>query len=343
MLFRGYRTRFKGVLAGIKVEKLRELDYSLEKFNDRLNFIQDKYNRLSPFFDLYVYTKSKSDYSLVKLEEGDYKEFYKVNLNTKDELSHEVNIFKYIENDGSYLLNSIDLPVEKKDKFIFLAQADFDALLSIEDKKDIYEDEIITMLEQQPTGIYKNVDLKIEPKDFKDSRSRDILLDYQNLKDKLKTEAIKIKNKEKSYLTIKKIQKISNEITTDMKICKVSYQGIRSHAKRLGDESGYFDLSMIDYTNIKHIEQIIKHINLNEIRPDSNLSIIGFDIGNSIKKLRKDGVINSIEITIVKMYNLGYSKTKIAQKLNCDEKNIRYHLNKVYKKISCYFKKNNNF
>ena len=99
MAFESYRNKFKGSLADIEVAKIRTLDKNILGFEDRKSFLEEKYKKITPFIEEY-----NSNY-------------YKSNLNSDDSLSSEINIFKYLENDATYLLNSIDVEKEKPRRY----------------------------------------------------------------------------------------------------------------------------------------------------------------------------------------------------------------------------------
>lgn len=83
MAFQSHRTRFKGDLAGIQQEKIAELDYTKEKIEERLDYINKKYSYVRKYHEEYT------------------SEYYKVNVNTDDNLSSDINVFKALERDGN--------------------------------------------------------------------------------------------------------------------------------------------------------------------------------------------------------------------------------------------------
>lgn len=119
--FESYRNRFKGSLANIEVANIRTLDKDKLGLKDRKAFLEEKYKNITPFLEEY-----NSNY-------------YKCNLNSDDSLSSDINIFKYLENDATYLLNSID--IEKQVSSRFCNRQDNTNLVefnSIEDNQDNY-------------------------------------------------------------------------------------------------------------------------------------------------------------------------------------------------------------
>ncbi|GAA0071678.1 hypothetical protein UT300003_32030 [Clostridium sardiniense] len=115
MAFSSYRNRFQGTLAGISVSELGILDRQLETLEERLRYIKNKYEKVDKFYETYIFTKEANiDGELTgeAYEKEDFAEFYKYSLNSNDSLSEDINIFQFIENDATYLLNSSDLPNE---------------------------------------------------------------------------------------------------------------------------------------------------------------------------------------------------------------------------------------
>lgn len=334
MAFSSHRKVFKGCLSGVEIKDLLECDYTRDKLEDRKKFIIEKYKKTEKFYNSYI------------CGDGE-REYYKVSLNKTDDLSEEINIFKYIERDATYLLNSRDLPRDKKQEYTFLNEEDFKKISKIEKSltslsTDSSENDsnIIEMLEPKRSNDYVNLEHKIVKKDFLDSRSAKVLSDYEEYRIMLKNEMEKIKNKEESKMSLYKIRSLMRDINDDMINAKISLQGIRNPAKRLGDESGAFYTELIDYTNRNHIKAILKNIRLeSDLEPDSEISHIAYDMRVAINKLHKEGTLNKLELEIIECYNSGYSNIATGQELGLHERMIRYYLGKICDKIVKYFKK----
>lgn len=116
MAFSSYRANFRGTLAGIEIEKLRDLDRDLETLKERKEYINEKYKKIRAFYDAFIFTKEetidKKGFNYNYTDE-ELTQYYKYNLNATDVLSSDINIFKYLEADATYLLNSRDLPKDK--------------------------------------------------------------------------------------------------------------------------------------------------------------------------------------------------------------------------------------
>ena len=334
MAFSSHRKFFKGTLANVPVEVLSELDYSKEILEDRKDYIEEKYKDVKRFHEIYV-------------GGTETEEYYKVSLNKDDDLSEEINIFKYIERDGSYLLNSRDLPKDRQQQYKFLSEEGFEAIQRREKSFSDFgvsfdsgeEEGIMYILEPNMVNDYTNLDHKILKKDFEDVRSAQVLQDYDKLRQVLKSEMEKIKNKKPSNLTLYQVKRLLQGINDDMIRAKIQLQGIRNPAKKLGDESGCFNIDMIDYSDPKVIEAILKNVKFGDLHPDSELSHMAYDLETAIKKLVSEGSLDETDEIIIDCYNAGYSKTAIAKEINRDEKVVRRRLIRIFNKISNFFKK----
>lgn len=335
MAFSSHRKQFKGILADVPVERLGELDYTKETLSERKKFLDDKYEEIGKFYETFT--------SGVENEE-----YYKVALNKDDDLSCEINIFKYSERDASYLLNSRDIPRDKKQEYNFLSEEDFREITKREknfsclsaDAESDSENSVIDMLEPKKSNTYTNMEHKITKKDLKREDSGEVLTNYNDYRNYLMGEMDKIKRKESSNLNLYQIRRLLKDINDDMINSKIALQGIRNPAKKLGDESGKFYPEMIDYTCADHLKAILKMVRLDsDLEPDSELSHIAYDMRCAIEELYKKDELDDIDLEIIECYNVGYTNVAIAKEINRDEKVVRRRLIRVFNKISNYFKK----
>lgn len=319
MAFQSHRTRFKGDLAGVEQKSIIELDYTKEKIKDRLQYIERKYDNVGKYHEEYT------------------TDFYKVNVNTDDNLSADINIFKAVERDGSYLLNSLDIPRDKQHKYNILTQEEFDKMLKKEAKEDITDDAFKNILASAPKNDYINMDLKITPKDLKeDSEMGCILRDYDRAKTHVKGEMLKIKDKQESYLNVYSAKLLSGTIGCDMLDVKKSYKGITRPSNKLGDIGSLPDYSNIKYSDPKHIRAIISVVKLGDLEPDSELSHIAFDIKVAIEKLYKRKILDDRDLYIIEGVNSGVSMRKLAKELGIKHQSISERFSKAVDKIALY-------
>lgn len=320
MAFQSHRTRFKGNLAGIEQEKIIELDYQRENLEERLDYINKKYSYVSRYHEEYT-----SDY-------------YKVNVNTDDNLSSDINIFKAIERDGNYLLNSLDIPRDSQHKYNLLTQEEFDKKLNDEKKVDLFSEDLVDILKPSFTNEFTNMDLKITTKDLaEDSEMGEILRDYDAIKSHLKDEMRKIKSKEGSYLNVAKAKMILGTINCDMLDVKKSYKGITRPSTKLGDIGSAPDYDSIKYSNPAHVKAIISTVRFGDIEPDSMLSHLAYDIEKAIKSLYANNKLDDLDMEIVDCINSGMSNTATAKEVNRDESTVRGRLDKICRRVALYY------
>lgn len=320
MAFQSHRTRFKGDLAGIEQEKIVELDYQRENLEERLDYINKKYSYVSRYHEEYT-----SDY-------------YKVNVNTDDNLSSDINIFKAIERDANYLLNSVDIPRDKQHKYNIMTQEDFDKLLKKEEKDDITDEAYQNILKPKFKNDYINMDLKITSKDLtEDSEMGKILREYNRVKNHIKNEHNSIKKGGKSYLSFYDIKRNMGTLNCDMLDVKKSYKGITRPASKLGDIGGDIDWTEVDYTDAGQIKELIKIVNFGEIRPDDELSHLAYDLEDAIDNLKKRGALDQIDLDIIEGINAGVSMRKLEEELGISNQAISKRYNKIAEKLAMYF------
>ena len=320
MAFQSHRTRFKGDLAGIKQEKIVELDYERENLEERLDYINKKYSYVSNYHEEYT------------------SEYYKVNVNTNDNLSADINIFKAIERDGNYLLNSLDVPRDSQHKYNIMTQEDFDKLLKKEEKDDIADDAYQNILKPKFENDYTNMDLKITSKDLsEDSEMGEILRDYDAIKSHLKDEMKKIKLKQGSYLNVTKAKMILGTINCDMLDVKKSYKGITRPSTKLGDIGSAPDYDAIKYSNPAHVKAIISNVRFGDIQPDSMLSHLAYDIEKAINSLHANGKLDDLDMEIVECLNSGYSERRIAEELKKGKTTIQQRVGKICRRVALYY------
>lgn len=325
MAFQSHRTNFIGDLSGIKQSEIVKLDYSEEKLKERLAYINKKYAKTSTYFEEYT------------------SNYYKSNLNTNDNLSCDINIFRAIERDGTYLLNSFDVERDRQYKYYLLTQEEFDKKIKEEQKIDIRNEELVDksayILNPNFKNTYTNMDLTLTRKDIEEkSEMGEILRDYEAIRQHLRNELKNIKDKNNSYLNVSKIRKALGTIKCDMLDVKKCYKGITRPSTKLGDIGSLPSFDHIDYTNPNHIKAIISNVRFGDLEPDSMLSHISYDIKNAINKLYINKKLDSLDIEIIDCKNSGYTERRIAQELHKGKTTIQQRLRKIYRRIALYFK-----
>lgn len=320
MAFQSHRTRFKGDLAGVPQKDISELDYTKEKISERVEYINMKYSYVRKYHEEYT------------------SEHYKVNVNADDNLSGDINIFKALERDANYLLNSVDIHRDRQHKYNILTQEEFDKLLKKEEKDDITEESYKNIVKPKEKNDFINMDLKITQKDLKEnSEMGEILRDYQVVKEHLKEEICKIKEKNPSYLNIYKAKLLLGTINCDMLDVKKRYKGITRPSTKLGDIGSLPNYDAIMYSNPAHVKAIISNVRFGDIQPDSMLSHIAFDIQKAIKSLHSENRLDILDIEIVDCINSGMTIRATALELKRDKKAIQQRLDKICRRVALYY------
>lgn len=338
--FTSYRARFQGELAGIKADELRGLDYELEKFKDRKEFIEDKCEKIKPFVDEYFYNyKEKDDRDSGEFDYLDHNNrmYFNYRPKTTDELSDEINICKYLQAYGTYMMNSKDLPREKQQQYNILSEEEFSKVLQREKTLEVTSNgNAMDVLDQKPTNDYTNLNHRIVKSDFNDPEIKDVLNSYETYREHLKGEMQKIKNGEESYLDLYTIRSILSGVNDDMIQSKIKIKQIRNQAKRLGDESPYNDFSTLDYKNPEHIKHMLRFCKITRTpRPDNMTSHLGYDLHKAIDELVSLDKLDKVDLEIIECYNTGtYTQREIGRELEVSEGTIRFRLNRISKKIS---------
>lgn len=320
MAFQSHRTRFKGDLAGIQQEKIVELDYQKENLEERMSFLKGKYKDVEKYHEEYT------------------SEYYKVNVNTDDNLSADINIFKAIERDGNYLLNSLDVPRDSQHKYTMLTQEEFDRLIKKEEKGDITDEAYKNILEPKDKNDYINMDLKITSKDLtEDSEMGEVLRNYDVVREHIKQEVGKIKEKKGSYLNVYRAKLLLGTINCDMLDVKKSYKGITRPSTKLGDIGSAPDYNSIKYSNPAHIKAIISNVRFGDIEPDSMLSHLAYDIEKAIKSLYENGKLDDLDMEVVDCINSGMTIRATGEELKRDKKAIQQRLDKICRRVALYY------
>ncbi|MGL5717658.1 MAG: hypothetical protein ACRCX2_31895 [Paraclostridium sp.] len=347
--YTSYRARFQGTLAGIKVEELKGLDFEKTNLIDRMEEVINKLDKVEPFFNEYFFQKENDsrDNGEFGYIENDKIEYFRYSPNTTDELSEDINICKIIQSYGSYILNSKDLPREKQQEYTILTEEEFEKQLLKEMATDFKADSS-AVLDCRPKNDYNNLDHKITKKDLyphlqdnkygvreKDLYLAKVLNDYETFREYLRGEMRKLKNGEPTSMTLYSLKTLLGGLAGDVVDSKKMILGTRAQAKRLGDESPTNDYGKMDYNNPEHIKAILKHCKLTRTpRPDDMMSHIGYDVNQSILRLKKNGKFDKIDLEIVECYNAGYTLKEIGIEVERGIPTIQQRLDKIFRQIS---------
>lgn len=316
-------TFYKGILEGIEIKKLKELDYETPRtLNERKEYLNDKYSTVRPFYEAFT------------------GEIYNPNITEKESLSHEINIFKYLERDGSYLLSSEDV---KREKHIAKSLEEYDLSLRMASGKyGVNFDVAINTSTNTSNTHYINNETTITDADFKNKKYGNYLRSYKKTKDLLKKEMRKIKNREGSMYSLTQIMKMLNAINTDMELVKQYHTEIVQYGvndKKLGfigEVSRY--TNAIDYCNKEHISALLGNLNPHQrINPDNELSHIAYDLRCMLDNLRKSKTLSDEDIRLINLVReTNLTMEQIAEILLVTRKTVYNRWNNIVKKICTY-------
>lgn len=276
---------FKGILEGITLADLKELNKDKKLLAERLAVLEEKYNKVEPFYETFT------------------SEIYNPNLKEKEPLSHTINIFKYLEYDGNYLLNSEDV---KREKNINKALEDYDqALLNISTKNHSNFDIAMSVTTKGNTTLYTNTKTIITVDDLNNKTYGEYLKAYNDTRDilieemlflqgRLKTEENEVEIKKTNH-SLNQIMSLLANINEDMKIVKESFQGLTQYCikeKKCGYVNNSALLDDISYSNQKHISYVLRYLDLNQpLTPNDDLSIVSTDIKQVISILTEKKIL----------------------------------------------------
>lgn len=326
---------FKGSLEGIKIEdlKLKKKDKEKKFLCERLKVLDEKYKKVQPFYEAFT------------------SEIYTPNLKEKDPLSHTINVFKYLEFDANYLLNSVDVIREKN---INKTLEKYDqALLNVATKNHLDFDIAMSVTSQTNTTRYINTETIITVDDLNEKTygaylkaynyTRDILIEQMLfLQGRLKIEENEMEI-EKTNHSLNQIISLLANINKDMKIIKESFKGLTKYVikdKKQGYVNNTTLLDNISYSNPNHISYVLKYVDLNQpLNPNDDITIIATDINKVISILSKNGILKEKELSILALIqNSNLSFEEIAKNLNICRKTVYNRFDSIVKKVCLYHK-----
>lgn len=327
---------FKGKLEGITLDDLKITKEDKEKkfLCERKEVLNRKYEKVSKFYEAFT------------------SEVYKPNLKENEPLSHLINVFKQLEYDGNYLLNSIDV---KREKNINKALEDYDrALVSVATKNHSNYEIAMSVTSQGNNTRYTNTETIITVDDLNNKSygeylkaynvTRDILIEQMLfLQGRLKIEENEVEI-EKTTHSLNQIMSLLANINKDMKIVKKSFQGLTKYVIKDKKQSYVNNTTLLDnisYSNPNHISHILKYVDLNQpLAQNDDVSIVATDIKQVISILTKNKILKEKHLSVLTLIqNSNLSFEEIGKNLNISRKTVYNRFNFVVKKICDYNKK----
>lgn len=325
---------FRGTIEGKTARDIsKDLNYDKHSLAKRKENVEERLKETSGFLEEY----------------NSNEKYHKVNKSMNDNTdSVDNNVFHEIEKLANYLLGSDEIREKtesKKLKYILLDSKKFDEMLNkeAEGNLDINNAKIAnSMVVQAPStkAVYKSkTDYKITKADLQeDSECGQALREYQKVKDHLKREMVKSKNKEFGAMPLWKIKNNLGSINDDMIQTKI---GLKKPIVALKLETSItpINLDNIDYTNEKHIESIIKTIDLNmELDPVNDISILALDIKRAIENLYKLNIISPLDRKITYEINEGATYVELAEEIGMSNNGVKKRFLKVVNLVAEYFR-----
>lgn len=318
MAFYSDRVNFRGKINGKTANNMKNVDFNINEYENRLKVIEKIIEECDELINEYI------------------SKYYK--YNTTNELSDDINIFKNIEFLATYLLNSKNLDVESKQEYKIFTDEQLFSKYYKENKEDY--NNIIPFLKVNKKNDYIIQPDKITKEDFNDDRINKYLEDYELMLNYIRKQLLLARNGEKIEIkNIKLAKKIAKEIKDDMILIKEKI--IRPIRLNISTTScNNICLDEFDYTNEKHIREAL-YLNMTNIIPDNELSLIKYDLDLAIKKIYKNKKIDEKDIYIINCIrkNKSYTFEDIGYELGITKQAVNGRLTRISKKIAKYFEK----
>lgn len=320
MKFYSERATFRGSINKKSVNDLKNMNFGLENSHERLECVNKILEECDPLIHGYL------------------DDYYKVN--TTNELSDDINIFKNIEMLGTYLLNSKDLPTESKQEYKIYTDEELFIKATKENEGD-YEN-AIAFLKNNVRNEYIVKPIAVTEEDFDDERLREYLKCYQNMAIYIKNQLSAARRGEKIQIkNIKLGKKIAKEIKDDMNLLKEKIvQPIKLPCN--GDFSQKVDWDQFNYRDGEHIKAML-YMNKDNILPDDDVSLIKHDINYAINDLYNNNKLKSRDMIILDMIkrNKSFTFEDIGYEIGTSKQYVNNRLNVIVDRIVDYFIKKN--
>ena len=325
------RHLFSGKINGKTLNEFKQFDYKETSLEERLKLVNEKIdlskdeNGLS-FFDNYICSH------------------YKNNLNGRDELAENHEVFKTLENMANYLLGSTEIrELRKKEEQQYKFYVDESEFRLRTKKEQLFEnvandnemssENIIHFLLSNKSENHVIVsNISVNQSDInEDSYCGRVLKDYYAF---LKYLDAQLKNpneenKGKRYI----LTKNKNEVTQDMVLTKTALKGIIKF-KHAYKSSAIIDWDCFDWRNHSHIKEAL-YVK-RSFHPDNDLSFILLDMDNLVKEMCENKKLTKPEIKIYKLIKQGLKNNEIAEILKVRRTYISNTVAVIVKKISNY-------
>ena len=345
------RKKFNGTLARVSVEELSVLDFSKNTLEERMRYIQNKYQEVSAFYNSYTYCKEENVdggfTNLCELTQEDMDKYYKYNLNANDYLSDDINVFKLCERDASYLLNSPDI---KESAIRCCNRNDNCSLDHIENvehevnndnyrlapkldikagdykTKDINKDNLTNEQWERFKKINKSLIMELTQKNEARLNLLDRKIELENMV--CENAQDDVKRRSELRITIENIKSIKDDM---IRIKKSFTPFVEIKCDKCPTSKTDF-CENLDYKNSEHVKVALLLHNNDSVKQD--LNIIAYDINVAIKRLIKMDMLSSYDLDLIDSYRFFKGNIKrVAEDLEKHRQQIYRDLDKIVYKI----------
>lgn len=320
---------FNGNINGVNIYKFKQLDYKINKVEDRINFIND------------LMVDSRDDRGL-NFFENYIDKHYKDKLSGNDELSTEHDVFKTLESMANYILGSDEgreLRKNDKQKYKFYMDENEFRLRTqkeqlfenVANDNDIKTENVIHFLLNTKSENYRlSSNVSVTKKDISnDDYCGQILREYDTLLQHINKEIKNPTQNGKRYI----LTKTKRNILNDMLTTKTYFKGLIKF-KHMSKDSCVIDWDCFDWTNRNHIRELI-YVQ-KEFNPENDLSFILVDLDNLLKKMKFKGHFTKAEKKVLNLIRQGYKNNEIADELKVRRTYVSNTISNVVKKICDY-------
>lgn len=341
---------FRGTIADKKLSDFNKYDNSLERYEDRKNFVNSFLydgESVHDFFSVY------------------FSEYYAVSPNQKGFLAEDDSVCKLLEILGTYILNANDVESNRKIKYKFwksereyrdykesknismtTVSEDNDVIEVIDmfiDKKNDKNQKIVKGAEVLKKDINEIEEIKLiqgaidylkSPNGMKSIREFAVnLIESDNCNEEEKEKLKYIANNTKRY-----IDKYTKELKENQLAIKESIKRPIVFRNALKDEGAPNKLDAFDFMEDNDIKSLLPYLSHNDLMTD--FGIIVYDL----IKLLEESNLSPRELDIVRMYKEGMRQSEIADELGINKSTVRKMEYRISKKaVKAYENKVENY
>jgi len=327
---------FKSSLDGLTINDLRKkIDYSVSSERERKQSVEKMLNENS-FLELY------------------FDEYYNSNINTEDTLFSESNVSKYIEELGTFLLNSDEEKQRRKEEEDSVQYKFYSNPLEFQTKvnkeKNISEfnttegtnsDNVIDFLLNTKSNAKKMKKQVIEGKDLKrEDELGNILNDYDNFLKVITGKLKKLKedtengidneDKGKRFL----LTSAKSSVKKDMVDTKDIILGVFGYNITSSNSGGEYRFEDNELNSTEVFREILRlSSKKDKTRLDSDLYHIFLDVENVIEKAKQQNKLSKNEVIILNDVKAGLRDCDIARDNNWSSAYVNQQLRRTVKKL----------